>query len=156
MARYQTTISIPVPIDQTFAYVSDFSHATWDPAVSSARRTDGTGPIGVGSTFVLISPLPVGSIHFHYRIDLFQPPNRVRFTGKTWFARYTDDLTFTAAGTGTSLHYDARFSLRGPLILGEPIMQLLFQRVGKNATRGIPDAVRVACARPPDQQSPRS
>lgn len=141
MARYQTTLSIPVPIDKTFAYVSDFRHATWDPAVKSAQRTDGNGPIGVGSTFVLVSPLPIGSIHFAYRIELFEPPDHVRFTGQTWFARYTDDITFTTDGTGTSLHYDARFNLRGPLILGEPIMQILFRRVGASATRGIPDAV---------------
>lgn len=141
MARYQTTLTIPVPIDATFAFVSDFSHATWDPAVSSARPTDGGGPIGVGSTFLLVSPLPIGSIHFHYRIDLFEPPHHVRFIGKTWFARYTDDITFTAAGDATSLHYDARFSLRGPLMLGEPLMQLIFRRVGAAATRGIPDAV---------------
>jgi carbon monoxide dehydrogenase subunit G len=145
MARYQTTLSIPVPIDATFAYVSDFSHATWDPAVSSARRTDGTGPIGVGSTFVLVSPLPIGSIHFHYRVEVYDPPHHVRFTGKTWFARYTDDITFTASGAAaTSLHYDARFSLRGPLMLGEPIMQRIFQRVGDAATRGIPAAVEKA------------
>ncbi len=148
MARYQTTLSIPVPIDATFAYVSDFRHATWDPAVKTATRTDGDGPIGVGSTFVLVSPLPIGSIHFHYRVEVYDPPRHIRLSGKTWFARYTDDITFTASsgtsGAGTSLHYDARFSLRGPLVLGEPIMQLIFRRVGAAATRGIPAAVENA------------
>ncbi|HUQ01320.1 MAG TPA: SRPBCC family protein [Kofleriaceae bacterium] len=148
MARYQTTLSIPVPIDAAFAYVSDFRHATWDPAVKSATRTDGNGPLGVGSTFVLVSPLPIGSIHFHYRIEVYDPPNHVRLSGKTWFARYTDDLTLTSAGPGggsaTSLTYNARFSLRGPLVLGEPIMQLIFNRVGAAATRGIPAAVEKA------------
>jgi hypothetical protein len=149
MAHYETTLSIPVPLDATFAYVSDFTHATWDPAVKTARRTDGGGPIGVGSTFVLVSPLPIGHIDFNYRVDLYEPPNRVRFTGKTWFARYTDDITFTAAADGTtSLHYDALFKLRGPLVLGNPIMQILFTRVGNNATRGIPAAVKASYVPP--------
>ncbi len=141
MARYETTLFIPVAIDASFAYVSDFTHATWDPAVKSARRTDGDGPIGVGASFVLVSPTPLGAINFPYRIEVFTPPHQVRFIGQTWFARYHDELTLSSAPGGTSLHYAARFSLRGPLCLGEPIMQLLFRRVGANATRGVPDAV---------------
>ncbi len=141
MARYQTTLFIPVPIEETFAYCSDFSHATWDPAVKTATRTDGSGPIGVGSTFLLVSPMLIGSIDFHYTIEIYERPHHVRLTGKTWFARYTDDLRFASVPGGTSLRYKAQFSLRGPLILGEPIMQILFKRIGDSATRGIPDAV---------------
>lgn len=141
MADYVTTLFIPVPIDATFAYVSDFRHATWDPRVSSARRTDGDGPIGVGSTFVLESPLPVGCIEFNYRVSVYDPPNRVVLEGETWFATYRDDISFTPAEGGTTMRYDARLDLRSLLALGEPIAQLAFSRVGDDATKGIPDAV---------------
>jgi hypothetical protein len=141
MATYQTTLAIPVPIDRAFAYVSDFRHATWDPRVSVARRTDGDGPIGPGSTFELVSPLPVGQIVFPYRIIRFEPPTRVMLQGETWFARYVDDITFAPDAVGTSLHYNAQFDLKGLMKLGGPLMQILFRRVGDDATRGIADAV---------------
>jgi carbon monoxide dehydrogenase subunit G len=124
-----------------FAYVSDFRHATWDPRVSEARRTDGTGPVGVGSAFELVSPLPVGSITFPYRIIRFEPPRRVTLEGQTWFARYIDDITFETDGMGTRLNYDAKFDLKGVLRLGGPLMQIMFRRVGDDATRGIVNAV---------------
>jgi carbon monoxide dehydrogenase subunit G len=147
MAIYTTTLRIAAPPEATFAYVSDFRHATWDPRVSSARRVGSDGPIGVGTSFVLASPLPIGSIEFHYTITAYDitaydPPHRVVLTGSTWFARYTDDISCRPDGSGgTSMEYQAKFDLRGLLGLGEPIMQWLFRRVGNDATRGIPAAV---------------
>jgi hypothetical protein len=142
MARYSTTLAIAAPPERTFAYVSDFRHATWDPRVTSAERTGGDGPIGLGSTFVLRSPGPLGTtIVFPYRIVRFEPPRRVTLAGQGWWARWEDDLTITPSGDGSSLRYDARLSLRGVLKLGDPIMQILFKRIGDDATRGIPAAV---------------
>jgi hypothetical protein len=141
MASFETTLFIPVAPEDTFRYVSDFRHATWDPRVSRATRTDGNGPLGLGATFLLVSPLPVGSIRFPYRITSFEAPHRVVLEGETWFARYRDELTLTPAAGGTSLRYAARFRLRGLLRLGEPLMQLLFQRIGRDATVRIPEQV---------------
>src|SRR5690242_17101883 len=103
MPRSVNTLFIPVGLDATFAYVSDFRHATWDPRVSTATRVgpNAGGPIGIGATFVLRSPIALGlGIDFRYTIVDYDPPRRVRFTGKTWFARYQDDLTFTAVTDG--------------------------------------------------------
>jgi carbon monoxide dehydrogenase subunit G len=140
MATYQTSLSIPAPLDVTFAYVSDFTHATWDPRVSAARRLD-SGPIRVGSGFVLESPFVIGTIRFPYQIIHLDAPRRLTLEGATWFAHYVDDLTFEPEGAGTRLHYHARFDLKGVLGLGGPLMQLLFRKIGDDATRGIADAV---------------
>ena len=144
MARYLTTVTVPVAIDTTFAYVSDFSHAgSWDPRVSAARRLDDGGPVGLGSRFELDSPGPLGgTIAFPYRVVRFDAPHHVAFEGQVDFASYRDALTFEADGdAATRLTYDARFELRGLLRLGSPIMSLFFQRIGDDATNGIPDAV---------------
>ncbi len=142
--RYTNTITIPVPLATTFEYVSNFAHAgSWDPRVSAARRTDGSGPIGVGSTFLLQSPGLFGmTIDFPYEIIHYTSPSRVTFEGRTWAASYRDDLRFEASDdTSTQLTYDARFELRGLLKLGRPLMAVFFKRIGDDATRGIADAV---------------
>jgi hypothetical protein len=148
--RYLTTVVVPAPLETTFAYVSDFRHApTWDPRATGASRTDGDGPIGLGASFAIESPGPFGRLVFPYRIVRWEPLTRVTFQGETTFARYQDDLTFTADGTQTRVCYDARFDLRGLFVLGTPVMRLLFRRIGDDATRGIPGAVaRAIAARP--------
>ena len=147
MPRYLTDVVVPAPLEVTFEYVSDFRHApTWDPRATDATRTDGGGPIGLGASFAIGSPGPFGRLVFPYRIVHWAPPTRVTFQGATTFARYQDDLTFTADGVQTRLRYDARFDLRGLFVLGTPIMRLLFRRIGDDATRGIPGAVARAIA----------
>jgi len=144
MARYETSLSIPVPLALTFDYVSNFEHAgTWDPRVSAARRTDGDGPIGVGSRFELDSPGPLWTtIVFPYEIVQFERATHVVFEGQTSTASYRDDLRFEALSeTSTKLTYTAKFNLRGVLKIGSPIMAAFFQRIGDDATQGIPDAV---------------
>ncbi len=144
MLRYINTITIPVPLLPTFEYVSNFAHAgSWDPRVSTAQRTDGDGPLGVGATFLLQSPGLFGmTIDFPYEIIRYTSPSRVTFEGRTWAASYRDDLRFEAIDdASTQLTYDAEFELRGLLKLGRPIMKVFFQRIGDDATRGIADAV---------------
>jgi hypothetical protein len=142
MPTYRKTVHISVAVAPTFAFVSDFSNSgTWDPRVVSARRTDGDGPLGVGSSFVLVSKAPIGTTDLPYKIVTYEPDRRVVFEGQTWYARYRDDISFAADGNGTALTYNARFDLRGLLCLGNPIMSVLFRRIGDDAVGGIAAAV---------------
>ncbi len=53
VATFETTLSIPCPLVETFAFVSDFRNAVrWDPRTYAAEKTT-DGPIGVGTRFVL-------------------------------------------------------------------------------------------------------
>lgn len=145
MPIYKKTVNVAVGVAPTFAFVSDFCHSgKWDPRVVSARRTDGDGPIGVGTTFVLTSKAPIGTTDLPYRIVRYERDRRVVFEGQTWYARYRDDISFAPDGAGTALTYDARFDLRGVLWLGNPIMSLLFRRIGDDAVGGIARAVEAS------------
>lgn len=156
MATYETVLSIPRPVEETFAFVSDFRHAVlWDPRTYATEKTT-DGPIGVGTRFVLFgggvredvlqrlripvsfvgSPLP-------YDVVEFDPPHRFVLEGETSRYRYDDVLDFTADGDGgTRLRYAATLELRGALAgAGERLLQRLFQRIGDQATEGLPAAV---------------
>ena len=53
MARYTAEVHTPRPIEQAFAYLSDFSTTEeWDPGTSHAARLD-AGPIRQGTRFKL-------------------------------------------------------------------------------------------------------
>src|SRR4029079_5945778 len=53
MAFYEISIHVPRPIEETFAFVSNFRNAAkWDPRTYSAEKTT-PGPIGIGTVFVL-------------------------------------------------------------------------------------------------------
>ena len=61
--------------------------------------------------------------------------------GVTHVFRYSDRLDFAGDGTGTRMTYSARLEFKGPFVIGEPALQLLFNAIGDDATRDIPVAV---------------
>lgn len=150
MATYDTEIEIPCPVDRAFSFVSDFANAAlWDPRTYAAERVTG-GQIGVGTRFVLtggalrgstlrrlrLSPTRVG-MKLPYDVVEFDPPSRFVLEGRTAIYRYDDRLTFTAVGEHTHLRYQATLDLRGPLRIAEPLLALLFRRIGDDATRDL-------------------
>ena len=159
MTHYLNEFVVHVDIETTFNYVSDFRHAgSWDPRVERAVRTDGDGPIGVGTVFELDTPGPLGPVSLPYRVVEHDPPNRVAFEGDTLIGSYRDQITFEAMGEGaTRVRYDAEFDLKGVAKLGDPLFRLIFHRIGDDATERIPAAVERAAAqgdRPPRTDDP--
>jgi len=143
MPRYRSSIEVPVPVGDAFAFVTDFRNAArWDPrVVRSELLTD--GPIGLGSRFHLVSFGLGKEVALPYEVTTFEPGERAVFEGRTLLFRYRDRIDFepidpTADGTaGTRVTYDARLSLRGPLALGNPLLALVFRRIGDDALAGI-------------------
>ncbi|MBA3459602.1 MAG: SRPBCC family protein [Deltaproteobacteria bacterium] len=155
MAKYLTTLLVKRPIEETFAFVSNFHNAaTWDPRTYSAEKYT-PGPVGLGTIFILRGGmLPKGTLPsftdrfvaqpLPYEIKVFTPPRRFVLVGQTPQFDYRDDLDFTAEGDHTRLQYAATLSFRGIFRLGEPVLRLLFQRIGDDATRHLARAVEAA------------
>lgn len=141
MARYQTSLTVRKPLDETFAYLSDFSRAhTWDPQTKSARK-DTPGPIGVGTRFVLVGGALGLNFELPYDIVEYDPLRRVILEGETSIFHYRDIIDFREQGPNTRVHYDADLCFKGLFRIGNPAMRLLFQRIGYNATRDMAAAV---------------
>ena len=156
MATYEKTMDVPLPVAETFAYVSDFRHAArWDPRTYSAEKST-PGPIGVATRFTLTGgllpqdllqrlhiPTSMAGMKLPYDIVEFSPPERFVLVGESGMVRYRDQLDFSASadGSGTRLRYYAELELKGRLAAMEPRLQKMFQRIGHDATRDIPATV---------------
>ena len=150
VANYETILSIAAPIEAAFAFVSDFRNAAkWDPRTYNARKTI-DGPIGVGTRFVLTGgmmseslinrlrlPVSVAGMALPYDVVEFDPPNEFVLAGESPILRWRDRLAFSEEGAGTRLHYFAELQFRGSLVIAEPLLRMMFRRIGDDATREL-------------------
>jgi dehydrogenase/reductase SDR family protein 12 len=141
MIRLRETIEVARPIDEVFAYVSNFGNAAqWDPGVAQSLRP-GSGPIGVGTVFELRVRFGPRSIPMQYAIREFDRPRRVLLEGKSDSVHALDDIGFVATPRGTRITYTADISLLGASRIVEPLLQGALDRVGRNAVRGLEAAL---------------
>lgn len=150
MARYETVLTIPQSLEKTFAFVSDFRNAAaWDPRTYSVDKTT-DGPIGIGTRFMLTGgvlkkvwverfriPRRLAGMPLPYDVTEFEPPHSFVLAGESRIMRWRDHLEFSPDGESTELRYEAELVLKGPLAIGEPILRMLFRRIGGDATRHL-------------------
>ena len=141
MPRYSTTIASKLAPAEAFAYMADFSNARfWDPSVSRATRV-GDGPIGLGSAFSIVARFARRDVPLTYSIVAYDPPAKIVLEARSGFAS-RDTITVEASASGGSLvHYDALLAFNGLARLADPLMQLVFNRVGAKAKAGLETAL---------------
>lgn len=136
MARYVAELEVPRAPDEVFAYLADFSStAEWDPGVAEAERTS-AGPVGVGSTFRVVSQFLGRRIELRYEITEFEA-GRVVLRGTAPGVVSVDEITVTPAGDGARIRYDAQLALQGLRRLADPLLQLAFYWIGGEAVDGL-------------------
>ena len=138
MARYRGTVVSNRSAEDTFDYMADFVNAAeWDPGTASAERLD-AGKIGLGSAFRLDIRVGPRTMALDYRIVAFERPRRVVLIGESDALRSLDAMTVVPAADGGSiLTYDADLTLNGPFALANPILGLLFDRIGDKGVDGL-------------------
>lgn len=137
MARYVDAIDLPIPIEEAFDYLADFSRtAEWDPGVCQARRLT-RGKIRLGSRFEVTVSFLGRRIPLEYRITEFERPSRLVLTGGDSSLRSIDEITFVSRRGGTRVSYEARLELVGIRRLADPALDLLLRRIGRLAVRGL-------------------
>ena len=141
MARYTTAVRSKLSAEAAFAYMADFSNARiWDPSVSEARH-EGEGPIGLGSTFHVVARFAGRNVPLTYVIVAFEPPTRVVLEARSGFVSRDTITVESVAGSGSVVRYDALLTFSGIGRLADPLMQLVFNRVGAKAAAGIAAAL---------------
>jgi dehydrogenase/reductase SDR family protein 12 len=138
--RLHSRTSVPASFD----FISDFRHAPrWDPNTQSVTKLT-PGPIAHGTRFLLRAALLGVRFEMPYEIAEYERPKRLVFIGSTTWLRYREEISFTADGAGTRIDYSAYMWLRSLLALGNPLLSLIYQRIGNSATRGIAAALDAA------------
>jgi len=138
MARYEAQIESPRAQQDVFAYLSDFSTTQeWDPGVAEAQRLD-DGPIAVGSGFRVVAELMGRQTPLTYAVVAYDAPHSITLRGENATVVSLDTIAFQpTAGGGTRVSYDADLKLKGPLGLGDPLLRLVFNRIGDRAVAGL-------------------
>jgi carbon monoxide dehydrogenase subunit G len=142
MARYLATVETPRDQQDVFAYLSDFSTTQqWDPGVAEAQRLD-DGPIAVGSGFRVVAELMGRRTPLTYVVTALDAPHSITLRGENATVVSLDTIAFEqAADGGTRVSYDAELTLKGPLGLGDPLLRLVFSRIGDRAVAGLREAL---------------
>ncbi|MEI8106160.1 MAG: SRPBCC family protein [Actinomycetes bacterium] len=141
MARYTTSIRSTLSAADAFEYMADFSNAlVWDPSVSVAHRV-GSGPLAVGAEFELVARFAGRDVPLLYRVAEIDVPHRIVLEAvKPGFAS-RDTITVEPSDLGSVVHYDAVLAFSGSGRLFDPLMQLVFNRVGAKARAGMATAL---------------
>lgn len=142
MAHYSATVPSTWPAETSFAYLSRFDHVSeWDPGIKRAKPLD-TGEPRVGSKYEVVSSFLGREIVFVYKItDLDVGRRTVTLVGKSGSTTSIDTITVAADGAVT---YDAKLEFSGLLKLSNPLMQVLFQKIGDNAKKGLKEKLAEA------------
>ena len=138
MAHYNASVETPRPPDEVFAYLSDFSTTEeWDPGVAEAQRLD-EGPIAVGSRFNVVADFMGRKTPLTYAVVAYDAPHAVTLRGENATVVSLDTITLEPTATGgTRVSYDADLTLKGPLGIGDPLLKLVFNRIGDRAVAGL-------------------
>ncbi len=137
MARYVTTIDSRHAPAAAFTYMASFENAAeWDPSVVQAQRLD-RGELGVGSAFRVVSKFAGRSVPLRYEITAFDAAERVVLEAHNGSFASIDTITVAASGSGSKVTYDARLVFKGVARIADPIMQLVFNRVGRKADASL-------------------
>jgi carbon monoxide dehydrogenase subunit G len=129
MPTVSRTFTVKPTPDVVVDYLADFTHAEeWDPGTESCTRLD-TGPIQVGSRFHNESKIAGVSTELVYELVTLDA-DKVVLRGENDSATSTDTITVTPKDGGSEITYEAVIEAKGVGKLAEPLMKLVFERIG--------------------------
>ena len=129
----------PTP-DVVVDYLADFTHAEeWDPGTESCTRLD-SGPIQVGSRFHNESRIAGVSTELVYELVTLDA-DKVVLRGENDSATSTDTITVTPKGGGSEITYEAVIEAKGVGKLAEPLMKLVFERIGSETEKKMTEVL---------------
>ena len=136
--RLHETRTIKRPLDEVFAFTADFSNsAKWDPGVESSELV-GSGPIGVGSRFSLVTTFGSSRTPMEYVIEEFEENSRVVLHGAGGSVSAIDTIEFETHPDGTWVDYTADLTFKNWIRWVSPLLKPVMSRVvGQRALDGL-------------------
>lgn len=117
----ERTFMVNRPIDEVFAYLSDFENTNeWDPGTVETKRVSGDG--GLGTVYSNTSQFVGRKVDLEYTTVGYDSPTFFSCQGKNTSSTATDSMTFTRQGERTQIHYRADFTFHGFVKLVAPFV----------------------------------
>lgn len=138
MAHYEVTIPTKLSPEEAFDRLASVERfVEWDPGVTSGEQVEGNGP-GVGSAYVLKVKSFVGSdLPLTYKTTAFDAPSRFVIVADEKSLRSDDVITVVPDGDGCRVTYAADLQMKGAFGLVNPLLGLVFNRIGDKAAAGL-------------------
>lgn len=138
MAHYDVTISSPLSQQEAFermATVERFEE--WDAGITSSEQIAGDGP-GEGSVYLLkVRGFAGGELSLEYATTSFDAPNRFVVVSDGKSLRSDDVITVVPDGDGCRVTYAADLKMKGAFAVINPVLGLVFKRIGDKAVAGL-------------------
>jgi hypothetical protein len=137
MSKYHVSVESPKSVDEAFAYMADLRNfANWDPGVLSVVQITGDGAGPTSSFDVTVKSVGGGTVLRYETIEYDEPGNLLV---KAKNANFTsiDRITIVPKGEGSLVTYSAELLLNGWLSPLNPLLGLVFDRIGDRAAVGL-------------------
>ena len=137
MTVLQETADVARPIDEVFAYVSDFTTTQeWDATAIRARKLT-PGKIAEGTEFEVVCAMPVGSINLNYKVEELEHNKRIVLSGRSRFFDIRDTILFSPSQRGTKIEYRAEFFFKPMISSLSSVSKSGLQRMGRESVAGL-------------------
>jgi hypothetical protein len=136
MARFHSQIMSPLHVEEAFARMSAFERVPeWDPATSASTRI---GEPGLGARYDVKTRFAGRTLVLRYRTTAYEPPRLFVVEAELPNGvALRDEIVVEPHGDGSLVTYDARIAAKGVWRLIDPIVQLVFSRIGARAVPRI-------------------
>ena len=138
--KLQRTVVVGKPLDEVFAYLSDFTTTTeWDPGTVTTVLDRGDG--GIGTTYLNTSVFLGRKTRLTYVVRELVPGERIRLQGENDTVIATDTMSFRKVATGTEVTYAAEFTFKGGARFVAPLFKPALEKLGQQAETGLREAL---------------
>lgn len=137
MAKYTVSVESSKSVEEAFAYMADLRNfANWDPGVLTVTQVAGDGA-GLGSSFdVAVKSVGGGTVLRYETLEYDEPANLLVEARNSKFTSI-DRITVVAKDEGSIVTYAAELLLNGCLSPLNPLLGLVFNRIGDRAAAGL-------------------
>jgi hypothetical protein len=137
MAKYTVSVESSKSVEEAFAYMADLRNfANWDPGVLTVNQVAGDGA-GLGSSFdVAVKSVGGGTVLRYETLEYDEPGNLLVEARNSKFTSI-DRITVVAKDKGSIVTYAAELLLNGCLSPLNPLLGLVFNRIGDRAAAGL-------------------
>jgi hypothetical protein len=137
MAKYKVSVESSKSVEEAFAYMADLRNfANWDPGVLTVTQVAGDGGGPESSFDVAVKSVGGGTVLRYETVEYDEPGNLLVEARNSKFTSI-DRITVVAKDEGSIVTYSAELLLNGCLSPLNPLLGLVFNRIGDRAAAGL-------------------
>lgn len=137
MAKYTVSVESSKSVEEAFAYMADLRNfANWDPGVLTVTQVAGDGAGPESSFDVAVKSVGGGTVLRYETVEYDEPGNLLVEARNSKFTSI-DRITVVAKDEGSIVTYSAELLLNGCLSPLNPLLGLVFNRIGDRAAAGL-------------------